>query len=324
MIPGYGDAFSSALLSGYIRPHFLEQSADWVELTPLNATDHLNMAREDMRIDSHQHFWHYSPIEHAWMSDEMGRLKHDFLPEDLDPLLKSIGLDGCIAVQARQTLEETRWLLELAERHAFIKGVVGWVDLCSSDLPRQLETFAAHPKFVGVRHIVQDEPDDEFMLRPEFINGISYLRRFDLTYDLLLYPKHLRAAAQLVQKLPEQTFVLDHMGKPRIAEGFLSPWREDLRELASSRNVMCKLSGMVTEAKWNQWKPDEFTRYFDSVVEAFTPERLMAGSDWPVCLLSGDYASTMQLVIDYVQQFSPAAQSGILGGNCARFYGIDS
>jgi L-fuconolactonase len=275
-----------------------------------------------MRIDSHQHFWHYSPIEHAWMSDEMGLLKRDFLPEDLAPLLKSIGLDGCIAVQARQTLEETRWLLELAEKHAFIKGVVGWVDLCSSDVQRQLEIFAAHPKFVGVRHIVQDESDDEFMLRAEFLKGIAQLREFDLTYDLLLYPRHLRAAAQLVHEFPEQPFVLDHMGKPRIAEGLLSPWREDLRELAGSQNVFCKLSGMVTEAKWNRWKPAEFTRYFDSVVEAFSPERLMVGSDWPVCLLSGDYRSTMQIVIDYIGQFSPGEQSGMLGGNCARFYEI--
>jgi L-fuconolactonase len=258
------------------------------------------------------------------MSDEMSQLKRDFLPEDLQPLLQSSAFDGCIAVQARQTLEETRWLLEFSERHAFIKGVVGWVDLCSTELRRQLETFATHPKFVGVRHIVQDEPDDEFMLRAEFMNGIAQLRGFDLTYDLLLYPRHLRAAAQLVQKFPEQPFVLDHMGKPRIAEGLLSPWREDLRELASAPNVLCKLSGMVTEAKWNQWKPAEFTRYIDSVVEVFTPERLMIASDWPVCLLSGDYAATMQIAIDYVQQFSLAAQSGILGGNCARFYGIHS
>jgi L-fuconolactonase len=293
-------------------------------LNPLIAANHLNTPREDMGIDSHQHFWHYSPAEHAWMSDEMRQLKRDFLPEDLEPLLKSIGLEGCIAVQACQTLEETRWLLELSDRHAFIKGVVGWVDIRSADLPGQLETFATHPKFVGVRHFVQDEPDDEFMLRAEFMNGIAQLRGFDLTYDLLLYPRHLRAAAQLVQKFPEQPFVLDHAGKPRIAEGLLSPWREDLRELASAPNVLCKLSGMVTEAKWNQWKPAEFTRYLDSVVEAFTPERLMVGSDWPVCLLSGDYASTMQIVIDYVQQFSPAAQSEILGGNCARFYGIGS
>jgi L-fuconolactonase len=258
------------------------------------------------------------------MSDEMSRLKRDFLPEDLQPLLLSTGFDGCIAVQARQTLEETRWLLELAGKHAFIKGVVGWVDLCSADLPRQLETFTAHPKFVGVRHMVQDEPDDEFIVRAEFVNGISQLRRFDLTYDLLIHPKHLRAAAKLADKFPEQLFVLDHMAKPRIAEGLLSPWREDLRELARSRNVFCKLSGMVTEAKWNAWKLSDFTSYFDSVVEAFGPERLMAGSDWPVCLLSGDYKSTMQIVIDYLQQFSPAVQSGVLGVNCERFYSTDS
>jgi L-fuconolactonase len=282
------------------------------------------MLREDMRIDSHQHFWHYSPTEHTWMSDEMSQLRRDFLPEDLHPLLQSIGFDGCIAVQARQSLEETRWLLELAEKHSFIKGVVGWVDLCSADLPRQLETFATHPKFVGVRHMVQDEPDDNFILRAEFMNGISQLRRFDLTYDLLIHPKHLRAAAQLADKFPEQPFVLDHIAKPRIAEGVLSPWREELRELARCRNVLCKLSGMVTETKWNEWKPSDFMRYLDAVVEAFTPERLMVGSDWPVCLMSGDYASTMQIVIEYVQQFSPAVQSGVLGGNCARFYGIDS
>lgn len=277
-----------------------------------------------MQIDSHQHFWHYSPAEHASMSDEMRVLKRDFLPEDLEPLIESAGFDGCIAVQASQTLEETRWLLELSEKHSFIKGVVGWVDLCSTDLRKQLETFAAHPKFVGVRHIVQDEPDDEFILRADFMNGISQLSQFSLTYDLLLYPRHLRAAAQMVRRFPEQPFVLDHMGKPRIAEGLLSPWREDLHELASARNVLCKLSGMVTEAEWNQWTSAEFVRYLDSVVEAFTPERLMIGSDWPVCLLSADYAATMRIVIEYVQQFSPETRSGILGENCARFYGLDS
>jgi L-fuconolactonase len=277
-----------------------------------------------MQIDSHQHFWHYSPAEHAWMSDQMRVLKRDFLPEDLEPLIESAGFDGCVAVQARQTLEETRWLLELSEKHSFIKGVVGWVDLCSTDLRKQLEIFSAHPKFVGVRHIVQDEPDDEFILRADFMNGISQLSQFSLTYDLLLYPRHLRAAAQMVRRFPEQPFVLDHMAKPRIAEGLISPWREDLLELASARNVLCKLSGMVTEAEWNQWTPAEFVRYLDSVVEAFTPERLMIGSDWPVCLLSADYAATMRIVIEYVQQFSPEARSGILGENCARFYGLDS
>lgn len=258
------------------------------------------------------------------MSDEMAQLKRDFLPEDIQPLLEGLGFDGCIAVQASQTLKETQWLLELAGKHAFIKGVVGWVDLFSPDLPEQLERFAADAKFVGVRHIVQDEPDNEFMLRAGFMNGISRLKQFDLTYDLLIFPKHLRAAAQLVREFPEQPFVLDHIAKPGIAEGVISPWRDDLRELARSQNVFCKLSGMVTEAKWNEWKPADFSRYLDTVVEAFSPERLMIGSDWPVCMLSADYLSTMQVVIDYVEQFPPAAKSGILGGNCACFYGIDS
>jgi L-fuconolactonase len=261
-------------------------------------------------------------MEHPWMTDEMVHLKRDFMPEDLQPLLKDLHFDGCIAVQASQTLKETGWLLELAGKLDFIKGVVGWVDLMSADLPSQLDEFTAHAKFVGVRHLVQDEPDDDFMLRPDFLRGISQLGQFDLTYDLLLFPRHLRAAARLVRKFPEQPFVLDHMAKPRIAEGLLSPWREDLQQLASCSNVFCKLSGMVTEAAWNMWKPDDFSGYLDAAVEAFGPDRVMIGSDWPVCLLSGGYASTMQVVIDYFQQFSAEVQSGVLGGNCARFYGI--
>ena len=276
-----------------------------------------------MRIDSHQHFWRYSPTEHPWMTGEMDRLKRDFMPEDLEPLLGSLNFDGSIAVQASQTLKETSWLLELAGKHDFIRGVVGWVDLRSADLPRQLDRFAAHANFVGVRHIVQDEPDDEFLLRADFMDGIGQLRQFDLTYDLLVYPKHLRAAAQLMRRFPEQPFVLDHIAKPRISEGVLSPWREDLQELARCPNVFCKLSGMVTEAAWNRWSPADFGRYLDVVVEAFTPHRLMIGSDWPVCTLSGSYASSMQIVIDYVEQFAPEARAGVLGGNCARFYGIE-
>jgi L-fuconolactonase len=274
-----------------------------------------------MRIDSHQHFWRYGPAEHPWMTEEMASLRRDFMPEDLQRLLKDLRFDGCIAVQASPTPKETGWLLELARKFEFIKGVVGWVDLMSADLPRQLDQFSAHAKFVGVRHMVQDEPDDEFMLRPDFVKGISQLRHFDLTYDLLLFPRHLRAAAQLVRQFPEQPFVLDHMAKPRIVEGLLSPWREDLKQLACFPNVFCKLSGMVTEAAWNRWKPADFSRYLDVAVEAFGPRRLMIGSDWPVCLLSGGYESSMQIVIDYFDQFGPEVQAGVLGENCARFYG---
>jgi L-fuconolactonase len=276
-----------------------------------------------MRIDSHQHFWHYSPTEHTWMSDSMSAIRRDFLPEDLQPLLANLSFDGCMAVQARQSLEETRWLLDLADRFSFIKGVVGWLDLRSPELHNQLKQFAHHPKLAGVRHVVQDEPDDEFMLRPEFRRGIAQLREFDLTYDLLLFPKHIPAAVHLVEEFPDQPFVLDHIAKPSIAQGLISPWREDLQQLARFPNVSCKLSGMVTETQWKQWKPEDFRPYLDTVVEAFSSDRLMIGSDWPVCLLSSDYASTMQLVIEYIQQFPEEAQDAILGGNCVRFYGID-
>ena len=256
------------------------------------------------------------------MTGQMGILKHDFLPQDLEPLLAGIHFDGCVAVQARQNLEETRWLLELAEQHPFIKGVVGWVDLRSEQLPGQLQRFATHPKLVGVRHIVHDEPDDDFMLRPEFRRGIAQLRDFNLTYDLLLFPKHLTVAAQLVEEFPQQPFVLDHIAKPRIAEGLMSPWQEDMHQLATFPNVFCKLSAMVTETRWKQWQPADFHPYMDVACDAFGASRLMIGSDWPVCTLSGEYQPVMKIVIDYVRKLSVDAQAAILGDNCARFYGI--
>ena len=275
-----------------------------------------------MKLDAHQHFWQYHPLHHSWMSEPMQVLRRDYLPEDLAPLLSASGYDGSIAVQARQMLEETAWLLQLAEAHDFIKGVVGWVDLCSPELAGQLARFAPHPKLVGVRHVVHDEPDDAFMRRPDFRRGIGALHGLGLTYDLLLFPKHLPLAAALVEEFPEQPFVLDHLAKPAIAAGILSPWREDLRRLASFPNVHCKLSGMVTEATWQQWRSGDFQRYLDVVLDAFGPQRVMIGSDWPVCTLSGDYAATMRIVSDYVQQFPAAHREAILGGSCARFYQI--
>lgn len=272
------------------------------------------------KIDAHQHFWHYNPIEHVWMDDRMGVLKRDFLPADLKPLLEASGFDGCIAVQARQNLEETRWLLELSDQYDFIKGVVGWVDLRSEELADQLERFAAHPKLVGVRHVVHDEPDDRFLMGEAFRRGIAMLKMFDLSYDLLLFPKHLPVAAELLREFPEQPFILDHIAKPDIANGVISPWQEDLKALAAYPNVSCKLSGMVTEAKWKDWKPENFHEVMDIVLEAFGANRVMIGSDWPVCTLSGAYAETMKIVTDYVQQFSPEIRNAILGGNCARIY----
>lgn len=257
------------------------------------------------------------------MTADMEVLRRDYLPEELKPLLKAIGFGGTIAVQARQMLEETEWLLELADKHDFIKGVVGWVDLRSPDLPGQLDSYAKHPKLVGVRHVIHDEQDDRFMLLPEFRRGISQLRDCGLTYDLLLFPKHLPSAVELVAEFPAQSFVLDHIAKPAIREGQVSPWREDLMRLAQFPNVFCKLSGMVTEAKWKQWRPEDFHRYIDIVIEAFGTDRVMTGSDWPVSTLSGDYVSTMNIVIDYAQQFPSGDRDAILGGNCARFYGIN-
>jgi len=275
-----------------------------------------------MRLDAHQHFWHYNPAEHTWMTSQMSALKQDFLPGDLEPLLRATDFDGSVAVQARQSLEETRWLLELAEEHHFIKAVVGWVDLRSERVQEQLEKFSANPKLAGVRHVLHDEPDDEFMLRPEFLRGLSQLTAFNLTYDLLLFPKHLPIATRLAKQLPKQPFVLDHIGKPRIRERIIQPWRDDLLRLAEPPNVFCKLSGMVTEAKWNEWRPEDFHAYLDTVFDAFGPGRLMIGSDWPVCTLSANYEAAMQIVVEYMSRYSTAEQAAILGENCARFYGI--
>ncbi|MGC1423979.1 MAG: amidohydrolase family protein [Terracidiphilus sp.] len=276
-----------------------------------------------MRIDAHQHFWMYSPEQYGWISDEMPELKRNFLPEDLKPKLDGQLLDGSIVVQARQDLDETRWLLALADEHDFVKGVVGWVDLCSPDLPAQLDEFAANRKLLGVRHILQGEADDEFMLRTEFRRGIARLAEYGLTYDLLLYPRHLPVAMKLVREFPEQRFVLDHLAKPAITEGLMDPWERDIRELARFGNVFCKLSGMVTEARWKQWTPQDFRPYLDVVCEAFGGGRLMIGSDWPVCTLSGSYEETMGMVMDYARQSLPDEIEGILGANCTRFYGVE-
>ena len=219
------------------------------------------------------------------MTDKMDVLRRDYLPADLDPLLKSIGFSGTIAVQARQMVEETEWLLTLSDQHDIIRGVVGRVDLRSPNLRKQLEKYARHPKLVGVRHVVHDEPDDNFMLLPDFRRGIAQLREFGLTYDLLLFPRHLPAAVKLVEEFPEQPFVLDHIAKPVIRDRQISPWKEDLHVPARFENVYCKLSGMVTEAAWKGWHSEDFRCYMDIVIQAFGTDRVMIGSDWPVCTL---------------------------------------
>ena len=277
-----------------------------------------------MRIDSHQHFWRYVPAEYPWIGERMGVLKRDYLPCDLEPLLRTSGFDGTVVVQAQQATAETDWLLSLADTSAFVRGVVGWVDLRAPDVDEVLERYAARPKLVGVRHIVHDEPDDDFLLRPDFRHGLARLHGHGLVYDLLLFPKHLPRAVTVVAELPEQLFVLDHIAKPFIRDALVSPWREDLRRLAAFPNVSCKLSGMVTEARWSDWQPRDIHPYLDTVLEAFGPRRLMIGSDWPVCLLAGDYARTLGVVVDWASRLSPAERHGILGGNAARVYGLDA
>lgn len=275
-----------------------------------------------MRLDSHQHFWEYDPKQYAWITDKLARIRRSFLPPDLEPELKSAGLDGCIAVQARQSLDENRFLLGLADRYHFINGVVGWVDLRADNVEHQLERFAKHPKFVGVRHVAQDEPDDRFLVGKQFLRGIAKLKQFDLAYDILIFPRQLPAAIDLVNQFPGQRFVLDHIAKPNIRENILEPWRTQIRELAKAKNVLCKFSGMVTEAKWDTWKKDDFTPYLDTVAEAFGMERLMFGSDWPVCLLSGSYSSVFKIVDDWLRASGKDRHDHIFGDNCAAFYKV--
>lgn len=273
-----------------------------------------------MHIDAHQHFWVYNPREFDWIDDAMASLRRDFLPPALKAVLDQAGFQGCVAVQARQTLEETRWLLGLAAVSPFILGVVGWVDLQSPQVRSQLQAFAESPKLVGVRHVVQGEPDDRFLLRPEFLRGISVLEEFDLAYDILIYTKHLPVAAEFVRQFPHQRFVLDHVAKPPIRSGRLHPWTDGIRRLAAFPNVFCKLSGMVTEADWQHWKPEDMTPYLDVAFECFGPQRLMIGSDWPVCTVAASYARAIGVVKDYLGRHPVQVQEAVLGENAKRFW----
>lgn len=273
-----------------------------------------------MLIDAHQHFWIYRPDEYGWIDDSLAALRRNFLPEDLTAELAGTGFQGSVAVQARQTLEETRWLLELAERSPSILGVVGWVDLRSTEVRSQLKEFARNSKLIGIRHIVQAEPDDRFLMRPEFLRGISMLEEFDLAYDILIYTKHLPVAAEFVERFPRHRFVLDHLAKPPIKGGEIDSWAQGIRRLAAFPNVYCKLSGLVTEADWQHWKPEHIGPYLDVAFQAFGPDRLMIGSDWPVCLVAASYAGALGVVRDYVARQKPEQHDAVLGENAKLFW----
>jgi L-fuconolactonase len=274
---------------------------------------------EPLRIDAHHHLWSYSSAEYDWISEEMEVLRRDFLPEDLDSVLASAHIDGSIAVQARQTLAETDWLLSLAQSNESIFGVVGWAPIADSSFPLLLEKLVQQPKLVGLRHIVQGEPL-EFLDGTAFNQGIAHLQATDLVYDILVYEHQMSAALRFVDRHPKQSFVLDHCAKPRIASAELEPWRTHLRELGKRPNVTCKLSGLVTEANWKSWTLQSLTPYLDTALEVFGAERLMAGSDWPVCLVATTYERWWQTLQQYCAQLSESEQAQIAGLTAERTY----
>jgi L-fuconolactonase len=275
-----------------------------------------------MRIDAHQHFWKYNAARDAWITDEMSLLRRDFLPEEFARECETNGIDASVAVQADQSEDETLFLLDLAKKNSRIAGVVGWVDLRSPRVTERLEYFSHFEKLRGFRHIAQSEPDDRFLLREDFLRGIGQLRGFGFTYDILIYPKQLPAALELVGRFPEQRFVVDHLAKPEIKAREITTWARYMRQIGQNRNVFCKLSGMVTEADWRHWKPADFHPYLHVVFEAFGPERLMFGSDWPVCLLAASYAQVKGIIEDYFKNFRAQDRESIFGGNATRFYGL--
>lgn len=274
-------------------------------------------------IDAHQHFWNYNTTDYVWMAKGMSSLCQDFLPQDLKPLLSQAGLQASVAVQARQMVEETAWLLGLAERYPFILGVVGWLDFAARDFEEQLERFGAHPKLKGVRELIHEMADVDYALTRVHMQAITCLERHNLTYDLLLKPLHLRPATKLVDQFPNQRFVIDHIAKPDILAGTMAPWNSELRALSERPHVTCKLSGMVTECDWQRWTAEQIRPYLEVVLEAFGSNRVMIGSDWPVCTLAGQYQEVMKVVTDFIAVLSESERERILGENCARFYDLD-
>lgn len=275
-----------------------------------------------MVVDAHQHFWIFDEERDSWITPDMQVIRRNFLPEDLWPVLKANKVDGCVAVQASQTDSETEFLLHLAEANDFVRGVVGWVDLRAVNLYDQLERYSQFEKLKGFRHVAQGQPEG-FLLQPEFIRGVGQLVAFDFTYDILIYQNQLKEAYNFAVRLPNVHFVLDHIAKPLIKEQELKPWADDIHRLAELPNVHCKVSGMVTEANWLHWEKADFRPYLDVVFEAFGTERIMYGSDWPVCLVAGEYEGAKGILTDYLTMFSDDEVRDVMGNNAGRFYNLD-
>lgn len=275
-----------------------------------------------MTIDSHQHFWKYEPVKHSWIDDNMSVIRKDFLPSDLKKVYIENGIDGCVSVQADQTLAETDFLLKLANQNDFIKGVVGWADLRGENIDSVLERYHGQKKLKGWRHVVQGESDHNFLIRPDFLRGVSYLEKYDYTYDILIFPHQLGATLEFVKCFPHQKFVIDHIAKPYIKDGFYAGWVALMKEIAKQENVHCKISGMITEADYNNWTAEQLHPYMYLVLEAFGTERLMYGSDWPVCLVAGNYGQVKDIVANFIKALSSTEQNAIMGQNAIDFYNL--
>lgn len=277
-----------------------------------------------MKIDSHQHFWKFDPVRDAWINAEMSAIQRDFMPEDLKPVLDKYGIDGCVAVQADQSDAETRFLLDLAGKHDFIKGVVGWIDLQAKDIGRQAESYTAFKKLKGFRHVLQGEADRALMLNPDFMNGVKVLKRHNYTYDILIFPDQLGYTFQFVKTFDGHKLVIDHIAKPDIKNKNLEKWEKGMRSIAQFGNVYCKISGMITEADWYNWVLSDFTPYLDIVFEIFGPNRVMFGSDWPVCNVAGGYQQMLSVVKNYISKLSEDEQAAFWGLNAIKFYNLET
>ena len=275
-----------------------------------------------MVIDSHQHFWKYEPVKHSWIDDDMSVIRRDFSPSDLAKVYQENGIDGCVAVQADQTLEETDFLIDLASINNFIKGIVGWVDLRAENIENVLEKYSTDKIVKGFRHVVQGEADHNFLLRPNFSRGISLLEKHNFTYDILVFPHQLGSVLEFVKKFPHQKFVIDHIAKPYIKDGYFEGWATMMTAIGKHKNVSCKMSGMVTEADFNIWTPEQIHPYMDTVLEAFGSKRILFGSDWPVCLVAGNYSKIKKLTTDFISQLSKIEQNSIMGNNAIEFYNL--